>query len=276
MAKHGEYIHGTDPEEQQRLSLLNDLLNERSLSALSVQGGERILDVGSGLGQLSRGMARAAGSAGWVVGVERDPDQLGEAQRLAEDEGEVDLVDFRQGDASDLPLDDDEWGTFDLAHTRFLLEHVPSPQSIVDDMVRALRPGGRIILEDDDHDVLRLWPEPEGVYEVWQAYIEVYRRLGNDPNIGRKLSGMLHTAGADLTRCDWLFFGACAGEASFAAFVENFAGVVESAREQIESQTNVSGQQVDDAMSAFRQWGLQEASTLWYATFWAEGRRPGG
>jgi len=53
-----EYLHGGDPEEQVRLSLLNDLLNVGSLRELNLHGGERILDVGSGLGQLSRAMAR--------------------------------------------------------------------------------------------------------------------------------------------------------------------------------------------------------------------------
>ena len=54
----GRYLHGSEPEEQRRLSLLNDLLNEGSLRALDLRGDEKILDVGSGLGQLSRAMAR--------------------------------------------------------------------------------------------------------------------------------------------------------------------------------------------------------------------------
>jgi hypothetical protein len=44
------YIHGTHPEEQQRLSLLNRVLNPASLRELNLAGNERILDCGSGLG----------------------------------------------------------------------------------------------------------------------------------------------------------------------------------------------------------------------------------
>src|SRR5688572_30181111 len=99
-----EYIHGTAPEEQARLSVLNDLLNVGSLRELHLQGGERILDIGSGLGQLSRAMARVSGVR--VVGVERSADQIAEAERQAAQAGEVTLAEFRRGDALHLPLRD--------------------------------------------------------------------------------------------------------------------------------------------------------------------------
>ena len=57
------YIHGSASVEQGRLSRLNDLLNLASLRELDLKGGERILDVGSGIGQLTRAMAKRAGRA---------------------------------------------------------------------------------------------------------------------------------------------------------------------------------------------------------------------
>jgi ubiquinone/menaquinone biosynthesis C-methylase UbiE len=126
---------------------------------MSLQGGEKILDVGAGLGQFSRAMARAAGPEARVVGVERDAAQIAEARRQAELAGEGGLVEWRSGDAAALPLESGEWGGFDVAHTRFLLEHVPDPPAIVRQMLRAVRPGGRIVLADDDHELLRFWPK---------------------------------------------------------------------------------------------------------------------
>src|SRR5919204_6304834 len=115
------YVHGTDPEEQARLTRLNDILNAGTLRELALAGGERVLDVGAGLGQLSRAMARATGSR--VVAVERSPEQRAEALRQARAAGEEGLVELRAGDARELPLTRAEWGSFDVAHTRFLLEH---------------------------------------------------------------------------------------------------------------------------------------------------------
>lgn len=229
----GHYIHGTEPEEQRRLFLLNDLMNEGSLRALGLSSGDSVLDLGSGLGQLSRQMARAIGAAGRVVGIERDPVQLEEARRLARENGEEHLVDLRLGDAFDLPLEGDEWGGFDVAHTRFLLEHVPRPQRVVDAMVRAVRPGGRVVLEDDDHDLLRVWPEVEGFDRLWRAYLTTYDELGNDPYVGRRLVSMLEAAGAQPVRNDMLFFGSCAGQDAFEAFVGNFVGLLEGAADTI-------------------------------------------
>ena len=94
------YIHGTHPEEQERLSRLNALLNASSLRAIPLRPGDKVLDVGSGLGQFSRLLARKVGPPGRVVAVEHDELQLAEARRQAREDGEEGRVDFRQGDAA--------------------------------------------------------------------------------------------------------------------------------------------------------------------------------
>ena len=86
-------------------------------------------------------------------------------------------------------------GQFDVARARFVLEHIPTPLQVVRNMARAVRPGGRVILSDDDYDGLRLWPEPPGFSLVWNAYQRTYDRHGNDPIVGRRLVQLLHQAG---------------------------------------------------------------------------------
>jgi SAM-dependent methyltransferase len=268
------YIHGTDADEQRRLSLLNDWMNRASLDELALGVGERILDLGSGLGQFTRAMARVVGDGGQVVGVERSGEQLAAARVQARLAGEEDLVEFREGDAFAPPLREEEWGSFDVAHTRFLLEHVPDPAAVVRTMTRAVRPGGRIVLADDDHGVIRLWPEPPGFGPLWHAYIRTYDRLGNDPYVGRRLVSLLHEAGAAPRRNTWIFFGNCAGAAAFDLTVENLVSVVRGARQAIVSNGLLDPGLFDEAIGALRDWGNRPDAAVWYAIAWAEGLRP--
>jgi serine phosphatase RsbU (regulator of sigma subunit)/SAM-dependent methyltransferase len=270
-----DYVHGTDPEEQKRLSRLNALLNGNSLGALGLREGERVLDVGSGLGQFTRLLARKVGQRGKVLGIERNDEQLAEALRQARDDGEEDLLDVRRGEADKLPLVDDEWGTFDVAHARFLLEHVTDPLAVVRQMVRAVRPGGRIVLEDDDHMVLRLWPDPPGLLDLWRAYYLSYERQGKDPFVGRHLVNLLHQAGARPRRNRCLDFGSCAGNPNFEAMVENFIGIMDGAREEIVAFGLSDHDRIDAALAAFRDWSHRPDAAMWYTTSWAEGVRPG-
>ena len=268
------YLHGTDPTEQARLARLNDLINRRSLMELGLSGGERILEVGSGLGQFAREMARRSGPGGGVLAIERSPEQIRVARRAALAAGEASLVAWRRGDALRLPLRRREKGSFDVAHARFLLEHVPDPLAVVRAMVSAVRPGGRIVLEDDDHDVIRLWPEPAGFTPLWRAYIRSFDRLGNDPAVGRRLIWLLHEAGARPERNTWIFFGSCSGSPDFAAYVDNACGVLRGARRAIVEGGLLPAREFDAALASFEAWKLRPDAAFWFAIAWAEGRRP--
>jgi ubiquinone/menaquinone biosynthesis C-methylase UbiE len=271
MAHHQRYIHGTSADEQRRLSALNAYINENCLRELGLCAGEKILDVGCGLGQFTRAMARVVGPSGRVVGVEKDEAQLAEAQRQAIVDGEEGLIDLRAGDASELPLSASGWGSFDVAHARFVLEHVNDPLGVVKQMVRAVRPGGRVVLADDDHDVLRLCPEPPGFRQLWEAYMRTYDRLGNDPYVGRRLVSLLHEAQAKPTRNNWVFFGSCAGHALFKPLVGNLANILRGARETILRFCLFEAEQFDQTLTHLDEWGGRPDAALWFSICWAEG-----
>ena len=272
MTRPSQYIHGTDPEEQRRLSLLNDVLNQSSLERLGLGGTERILEVGSGLGQFARAMAKRVPN-GKVLGIERSPEQLAEAIRLAREAGEEQYVEFRRGDALDLPLRASEAGSFDLVHARFLLEHLNDPLKAVQQMMRAVRPGGRLILEDDDHDTLRMWPEPPGFQPLWVAYMRTYDRLGNDPFVGRRLISLLHQAGAIELRNACVFFGTCAGSPSFHAWLQNLVKLFLGAKKPIVEGGLLVEDAFDQTIEALAEWGDRPDSACWYQVAWAEGKR---
>jgi SAM-dependent methyltransferase len=264
MSAEAAYLHGTSPAEQGRLSLLNRLMNEAAMRELSIRRGEMIVDFGCGLGQLSLDMARAAGTR--LVGIERSAEQLERAERH-------DLLDLRRGDVADPPLREHEWGSFHLAHTRFVLEHVRDPLAVVRQMVRAVRPGGRIVLQDDDHDVFRCWPEPAGFAVLWRAFQRTYDRLGCDPFIGRRLVSLLHEAGAAPLRSTWIYFGCCAGEPKWPGFVENIHSQLAGAREAMVAGGLLGAAGIDAALAAFLDWSRRPEAAIWYAICFAEGVR---
>ena len=174
-----------------------------------------------------------------------------------------------------LPIRDDEWGTFDVAHTRFVLEHLRDPLAAVRHMVRAVKPGGRVILEDDGHDTMRFYPESPGITRLWQSYIRTYDRVGNDPYIGHRLVSLLHEAGAEPVRNTWLFFGACGGHREMmTTCVENLIAILQGVRPQILSHGEFDNGTFDATIAMFREWGQRPDAAIWYAISWAEGRRP--
>ncbi len=274
----GAYIHGVAPDEQRRLARLNDLLNPSCLDAVAPRVGERVLDVGSGPGIFSRLLSERLGPTGAVVGVDRSPEQIADATGriagAAADAGSARApIEYRLGDAAEPPLEPTEFGTFDLAHCRFLLEHVTDPPAVVSAMANAVRPGGRVFLADDDHDLLRLWPRVESFDRLWSAYIEAYRAIGADPYIGRKLVALLHGAGCSPRRSGVIDFGACAGESRFEPLVENLIGIVLSARETIARLGLLGEEEFERAMADLRAWALLPDASLWYVVLFAEGIR---
>ncbi|TAV04602.1 methyltransferase domain-containing protein [Rhizobium ruizarguesonis] len=265
------YTHGSSEAEQQRLTALNRRLNERCIDAAQLAAGERVVDFGAGLGQYSRMMARVTGVP--VLGLERSPKQIAEALRQAAADDETAMIEMRQGDVLDPPLRDDELGQFDVAHARFVLEHIPDPLQVVRNMARAVRPGGRVILSDDDYDGLRLWPEPPGFSSVWNAYQRTYDRHCNDPIVGRRLVQLLHQADLRPRRNTLVFFGGCAGDPDFEDVVRNIASIVDEAIDDIVA-TGLSRDAVTAGLDSLIAWSKAPDSAVWFGMSWAEGIRP--
>ncbi len=155
-----------------------------------------------------------------------------------------------------------------------MLEHIPKPIRVVRQMVRALRPGGRVVVSDDDHDNFRPWPEPEGFHALWQAYIRSYDRAGNDPFIGRRLVSLLHEAGVTNIRNTCVFFGGCAHDENFHVVVDNMIGILEGARRDVLDGEFLDEASFDMAIGGLARWKEHPSAALWYSLSWAEGIVP--
>jgi len=268
-----EYLHGTTGAEQARLGLLNRILNPRTIELVELAPGSRVIDFGAGTGIFARELARSA-SGVQVVAIERDPAQIQAARALAHAADEPQLVDFRQGDALEPPLADDEWGTFDLVHARFLLEHLPDPVAAVRVMLRSLRPGGRLVLVDDDHSLLRLTPDLPAVSALWETYAAQYAAVGNDPHVGRNLASIVHAAGGRSLRNSLVFFGGVHGQELFPDVVENLAGVIESCADRIVAGGGLSRAEFERTLASLGPWSARPDAAVWYSLPWLLAEKP--
>lgn len=260
------YIHGITPAEQNRLTILNDLLNERCLQKIKITSGSRVLDVGSGLGIMTESFSKKAGPNGFCLGIERSDAQLKTASGLQK-KG----LEFRKGDAYQLPLTTDEISSFDLVYCRFLLEHLPDPNRAAKEMLRALKPGGQLIIADDDHQNMILYPEPEGFQTLWSAYIDSYLMIGNDPFIGRKLPRLLLENGCKEVRNDLVFFGDVAGTPSFEFYAKNLCEVIATARGLMLENDLILSESYESAMNNLRSWTCLNYASAYYSLCIATG-----
>ncbi len=116
--------------------------NPFSLGALSP--GEKVVDVGSGAGFDSLIAARMVSPAGQVVGIDMTPAMLEKAKSAANEAG-ISNLDFRQGYAETLPIED-AWA--DVVISNGVLNLVPDKPAALQEMARVLKPGGRLQIGD--------------------------------------------------------------------------------------------------------------------------------
>jgi SAM-dependent methyltransferase len=106
-------------------------------------GTERVLDVGSGLGGPSRYLAWRYGCR--VSGVDLTAEFVRIAEMLTRLTGLIDKVDYRQGDALDLPFDDI---SFDVVWSQNAAMNIADRDRLYREMRRVLKPGGKLALQE--------------------------------------------------------------------------------------------------------------------------------
>ena len=151
------YSLETGDADLDRLGLLNRYFNpgsERFLRAVVHDGSaRRAIDVGCGQGQMAHFLAELLGPGARVVGVDVANAQLEIAARKAPHPERCTWVctaaDRLEGAG----------GPFDLAYSRFLLQHVSDPRAVLRAMVDALAPGGLLVVEDALVSGFRLVPD---------------------------------------------------------------------------------------------------------------------
>jgi arsenite methyltransferase len=106
--------------------------------------GERVVDIGSGAGFDSYLAAHAVGPSGHVIGVDMTPEMIAKSRSTANELG-IDHVDFREGFAEELPVED---GWADVVISNGVFNLCPDKRAVFDEVHRVLRPGGTLQFAD--------------------------------------------------------------------------------------------------------------------------------
>lgn len=165
------------------LADLYDAATIRYIVALGIDRGAVCLEVGAGGGSVARWLSSRV-APGRVVATDLDSSLL---EKLAMPGIEVQRHDI----ASDpLPA-----GTFDLAHARLVLMHLPNAKDVLARMVRALKPGGWLIVEEFDVVASGAGDDGGTIPRTSVAFRAVLERAGIDLSFGRRLPALFRAAG---------------------------------------------------------------------------------
>lgn len=130
--------------------------------AAGLRQDQRVLDVACGTGVLARAAVKRVGPGGSVVGIDPNQDMLAVARRKAPN------IEWREGRAEALPF---ESASFDAVVSQFGLMFFQDRRAAVQEMMRVLRPGGRM--------TVAVWDKLENT-PGYAALTEVLRRLFGD------------------------------------------------------------------------------------------------
>jgi len=156
---------------------------ERLFREAGIGPGQRVLDIGSGMGDVAMLAARLVGPTGEVLGIERDANSITRARERVSSAG-LPNVSFTQSDVNQIVSDK----PFDAAIGRFILMFLPDPTAVLRSVVKLVRPGGVIAFQEPtwipflaSSARLPLWSKVLG------AIHETFLHSGVNPEMGPDL-----------------------------------------------------------------------------------------
>jgi ubiquinone/menaquinone biosynthesis C-methylase UbiE len=188
------YVLGRSAEEVDRLQSQAAFLRpftERLFRDAGITRGMKVLDLGSGAGDVALLAARLVGPEGTVLGVDTNPAILEIARARARDAQHLN-VSFEAGDIRTLSLARD----FDAVVGRYVLMFMPDPAPAMREIVDHLRPGGIAAFQEPDFTQGPYAAPPSALLdEIGHWITEAFRNSGADTEMGMKLRNLCLRAG---------------------------------------------------------------------------------
>jgi SAM-dependent methyltransferase len=179
------------PERLEALEAVLDPGTVQQLSERRIGLGWACLEVGAGAGSIARWLAERVGPRGRVLATDLNPAAFGSVS---------DRYPWLTVAKHDLTRDPFPAGSFDLVHARLVLSWLSDPVHALTGLVRALRPGGWLVLEE--LDFVSAVPDPAMAADAAAVFTRVLHahtvvlseRNGFDATFGRRLYGLLQAA----------------------------------------------------------------------------------
>ena len=189
------YVLGRSDAETRRLiqqAAFQRPFTQRFLTMAGIQPGMRVLDVGSGAGDVALIAGELVGPEGSVVGMDVNPAVLEVARARAAAAGQS-WVTFVAGDCLHLAFDE----LFDAVVGRIVLVHQPDPVAMVRQVAKCLRPGGIVAFQEYNFapESLIQYPATPLWGQVWTWLTGTLHGAGIRPHAGYDLYRIYQEAG---------------------------------------------------------------------------------
>jgi SAM-dependent methyltransferase len=187
------YVLGHSDHELDRLKAqarLIDPTTKRFFREAGIAPGMRVLDVGSGAGDVAFLAAEMVGDTGSVVGVDRVPAAL-ETARARAVARSLRNVAFREGDPGGMILD----GPFDAVVGRYVLQFQQDPAAMLGKVAAHVRSGGVVAFHEIDWGGLTSLPAVPSYDRCCRWGVDTLRLHGTETRMGAKLHSTFVAAG---------------------------------------------------------------------------------
>jgi ubiquinone/menaquinone biosynthesis C-methylase UbiE len=189
------YVLGRSEQEYERLMLQSKILRpftDRFFRTAGVSPGMRVLDIGSGMGDVALLAGEIVGPGGSVLGVDRDAAALERARQRAAEHGCASWVSFQASTLDDFS----STGFFDAIVGRYILLYQPDAGAMIRNLLRFLKPGGIVVFHELDFTDPRSSDPPCPLWdEIYALLSESFRRAGCPPDFGRRVGKAFTDAG---------------------------------------------------------------------------------
>lgn len=186
------YLHGYSPVEQERLRRQAEFAEHTVYRNVDLSEVSHLLEVGCGVGAQTSILLRRFPKIK-ITGIDLNEQQLAAAQNSLE---QLPLAKGRYSiqkmDAQNM---DFTAHTFDGAFLCWILEHVPDPLQILNEVRRVLRPGGVVYITEVINSSFFLDPYSPNLWKYWMAFNDYQYDGAGDPFVGAKLGNLLSAVG---------------------------------------------------------------------------------